>query len=322
MALNSITSRMYITLFLIFAIGFAIIYAILAFFGISMLGIVIFAALFFLFQWYASPSIIRLTARLHYLGNDERKDLQELVYEVADAAKVPRPRIAISPAKDPNAFVFGRTRRSATLVLHQGILDLLNTGELRAVIAHEMGHIKHNDFAVMTFAAFIPMLAYIVAQNFIFGATFGGSNRNSSGYLALLGMGAFLVYFIAELLLLSISRARELLADAHSAQLTRKPEDLAQALVKITYGLGATNTHTSSVERSFYIADYGTAKRDIKEIEEHMHEIKRLLPGISIERMKQEAKGGAMSSIASLFMTHPPTYKRIIELAKAKKQQT
>ncbi|MEM4122491.1 MAG: zinc metalloprotease HtpX [Candidatus Micrarchaeaceae archaeon] len=322
MASNNITLKMYITLFLIFAIGFAIIYALLTFLGVSMLGIVIFAALFFALQWYAGPGIIKIMARLHYLGKDERKDLQKLVYDVADAANVPRPRIAISPAKDPNAFVFGRTRKSATLVLHQGILDRLNEDELRAVIAHEIGHIKHNDFAVMTFAAFIPMLAYIIAQNLFLSSMFGGGGgRNNSGYLALVGMGAFLVYFIAELLMLSVSRARETLADEHSAKLTKKPEDLAQALVKITYGLGESGTPSTSIERSFYIADYATARRDLKEIEEHAREIKRLLPNISIERLKQDAQGGAMGSIASLFMTHPPTYRRIIDLAKIKTQQ-
>ncbi|MFP3288817.1 MAG: zinc metalloprotease HtpX [Candidatus Micrarchaeota archaeon] len=309
--------RMYITLALIFGLGFAIIYAILYLLGVSFLGILIFVVLFFVFQWYVSPYMISASARLKYLKPGEMNELQETVKELAAKAHVPMPRIAISPSKEPNAFVFGRTRRSATLVVNEGLLNMLNKDELESVIGHELGHVKHNDFLVMTIASFIPMLAYMLAQNMMFANT--GGSRNGD-YALLIGFLGFAVYFISELLILGLSRSREYFADMHSAQLTKKPEHLASSLVKITYSLAESPVQQSSGSiRSFYIADSFNAKEDIEKIEKHASELKELLPELDIKRFKELASREGRN-VLSLFSTHPPTYKRVIALASLKKE--
>ena len=309
--------RMYITLALIFGLGFAIIYAILYLLGVSFLGILIFVVLFFVFQWYISPYLISFSTRLKYLKPGEMKELQEMVKELAAKAHVPVPRIAISPSKEPNAFVFGRTRKSATLVVNEGLLKMLNKDELESVIGHELGHVKHNDFLVMTIASFIPMLAYMLAQNMVFANT--GRSRNGD-YALLIGFLGFAVYFISELLILGLSRYREYFADMHSAQLTKKPEHLARSLVKITYSLAESPVQQSSGSiRSFYIADSFNAKEDIEKIEKHASELKELLPELDIKRFKELASREG-KNIFSLFATHPPTYKRVIALASLKKE--
>jgi heat shock protein HtpX len=309
--------RMYITLALIFGLGFAIIYAILYLLGVSFLGILIFVVLFFLFQWYVSPYLISFSTRLKYLKPGEMKELQEMVKELAAKAHVPMPRIAISPSKEPNAFVFGRTRKSATLVVNEGLLKMLNKDELESVIGHELGHVRHNDFLVMTIASFIPMLAYMLAQNMMFANT--GSSRNGD-YALLIGFLGFAVYFISELLILGLSRSREYFADMHSAQLTKKPEHLARSLVKITYSLAESPVQQSSGSiRSFYIADSFNAKEDIEKIEKHASELKELLPELDIKRFKELASREGRN-VLSLFSTHPPTYKRVIALARLKKE--
>ena len=309
--------RMYITLALIFGLGFAIIYAILYLLGVSFLGILIFVVLFFVFQWYISPYLISFSTRLKYLKPGEMKELQEMVKELAAKAHVPMPRIAISPSKEPNAFVFGRTRKSATLVVNEGLLNMLNKDELESVIGHELGHVKHNDFLVMTIASFIPMLAYMLAQNMVFANT--GRSRNGD-YALLIGFLGFAVYFISELLILGLSRYREYFADMHSAQLTKKPEHLARSLVKITYSLAESPVQQSSGSiRSFYIADSFNAKEDIEKIEKHASELKELLPELDIKRFKELASREGRN-VLSLFATHPPTYKRVIALASLKKE--
>jgi len=325
-SLFALKSRMYITLLLVFAIGFGIIYLLLALAGAPFIGILFIAAMFFLLQWYISPSLLRIASRLRYIKDDEEPELHEIVGRLAKGAGVPTPRIAISPSKEPNAFVFGRTRKSATLVVHQGLLDTLNKDELESVLAHEVGHLKHNDVVVITIVSFIPLLAYIIAQNFFFGGFYSG-NRNQVSYLMLIGMAAFAVYFIAELLMLSLSRARELYADSYSAETTKKPEHLASALAKITYGISASGDSrqaqvSSAGTRSLYIADNLTVEKDMKEIVAHAAEIKKLLPEIDIEKLKDATKRerGIMHSFTGMFMTHPPTYKRIIMLAKMKQE--
>lgn len=319
-------TRMYLTLLLVFAIGFAIIYTVLEYFGVSGFGILAFGIGFFVLQWYMSPVIMKYAARLKYIGPEEYPELQSMVHLLAAQAHVPFPKIAISPSEQPNAFVFGRTKKSATLVVHQGLLKILNKDELEAVLGHEIGHIKNSDFMIMTVIAFVPMLAYLIAQNLFFSGVLGGNSKNNDGILVLMGIGAFFIYIVSELLMLYLSRSRELFADSYSAGATKKPQHLARALAKITYGLSSSSTakqgQTDMTTRAFYIADNITAQRDMKEIEEHFDQIKRLLPELDLKSFEEKAQSesrGVAGFLGSLFSTHPPTYQRILLLAEETK---
>jgi len=317
---DGLKAKMYVTLALILAIGFGIIYALLFMLGVSAIGMLAFAALYFALQWYISPKAIAFFSKLKYIGNDEHIELHNIVNELASSAQVPAPRIAISPSKSPNAFVFGRTRKSATLAVHQGLLDTLDTNELRAVLAHEIGHIKHNDFVVMTFVSFIPMLAMLIAQEFLFFGMFGGSRQNG-GALALIGISSFLIYMITELFMLSLSRTRELYADNYSASATGKPEHLASALVKITYGQASipSSSPAPQAARSLYIADSLHAGKELESLNEHIDEISKLLSMAEIEKLKASMSAHVRTNfIAGIFSTHPSTYHRIMLLAMAK----
>jgi heat shock protein HtpX len=189
------------------------------------------------------------------------------------------------------------------------------------VLAHEIGHIKHNDFVVMTFVSFIPMLAMLIAQQFLFFGMFGGNRQNSSA-LALIGISSFLIYLITELFMLSLSRTRELYADNYSASATGKPEDLASALVKITYSQASIPSSSSAPQaaRSLYIADSLNAGKEVESLNKHINEISKLLSRIEIEKLKASMSAHAHTNfIAGIFSTHPSTYQRILLLAKAKK---
>ncbi len=322
---NELRTKMYVTLILIFAVGFAIIYAIMLYFGAGLYLIIAVAAGFFLLQWYISPEIMKVASKLRYIGKDEYPNLHATVETLAKDAGVPVPKIAIAPYKEPNAFVFGRTRKSATLVVHEGLLQVLNADELKAVLAHEIGHLKHNDVAVMTVVAFVPMLAYIIAQSMFFSSIFGGmdSRNNSASYLMLFGLLAFVVYIIAQLFMMSLSRTRESYADSYSATYTKHPEYLASSLVKITTSnVGTANAaKDSTVARSFYIVDYFNSDKDIRDIKNHMKEIKDLLPDLDIDKFVQEAKDSKKNVwglINGAFATHPPAYKRLLDLAREK----
>src|SRR5256712_3005038 len=92
-------------------------------------------------------------------------------------------RLAISPDPTPNAFVFGRTQKSATLAVHQGLLQRLDEDEIEGVIAHELGHVKHRDFIVVTMISAIPLVAYLIARSVLWGGYVSGgpgSNPNNS----------------------------------------------------------------------------------------------------------------------------------------------
>ncbi|MDE1811018.1 MAG: M48 family metalloprotease [Candidatus Micrarchaeota archaeon] len=318
---------MYITLALIFAIAFGIIYAIMFYVGAGVVVVLPVTVLFFLAQWYLSPVLMKAMGQLKYIEPNEYPKLHDMVSRLATQAGVPVPKIAISPRQDPNAYVFGRTRNSATLVVHQGLLPMLNDAEMESVLAHEIGHLKHNDVTVMMVVSFLPMLMYMIAQSLFFSGMFGGGggNRsNNAGASALIGVAAFIFYFILQLMILSLSRARESYADEYSAVTTKKPQNLASSLLKIGASSVAAGPQRAdpSPAKSMYFADTFTGQNDVDEIKAHEAELKELLPDLNIDRFIKEMQRerGGVRGVANLFSNHPPIYRRVLDLAEMRKE--
>lgn len=158
-----------------------------------------------------------------------------MVAELARTARLPKPKVGISQLAMPNAFAFGRTRRDGRVCVTRGILNLLSKDELRVVLGHELAHIKHRDMAIITVLSAIPLMLYWLAWTTMWGGMLGG-RRQGGGYAALIGIGAFLLYFITNLLVLYGSRIREYYADLDSVRLGIMPHHLATALYKLVYG--------------------------------------------------------------------------------------
>lgn len=278
--------------------------------------------LFVLFQYAIGPSIVRFSTHLQYLKPGENPWLESTVKDLAAKSNVPMPKLAIVPDKTPNAFVFGRTSHSATLAVHEGLLRNLNEDEIKGVIGHELGHVKHRDYAIMTLLSALPLLAYLVARATWSAAWLsGGSGRKNQGNAAaaLVAVGAlsFVVYFIAQLSVMRLSRLREHYSDAYSAYVTGSPRSLESALAKITYGLSLSPKPPEGV-RAFYIGDPAQAKQEIREIMDKKQDYDLDHDGLLNEKelelaMEKEAKS-TWRTINTWFSTHPPTFKRIMML--------
>ncbi|MGI0133734.1 MAG: zinc metalloprotease HtpX [Candidatus Micrarchaeaceae archaeon] len=324
-AIVKLRLTMYLTLAIIFAVAFALVAVILSFLGAGTYAIIGVTVLFFVFQWLASPALMRLMGQLKYIKEDEYPELHRMVDSLAKSAQVPVPKIAISPRKDPNAYVFGRTRNSATLVVHQGLLSMLTDDEMEAVLAHEIGHLKHNDTTVMMMISFLPMLMYMIAQSMFFSGMFGGGgNRNNGAVMMLIGALAFVFYFILQIMMLGLSRMRESYADEYSAVTTRRPQDLASSLLKISASNAVNPVRDdSTAAKSFYLADLHTSKEDVEEIKAHSAELKKLLPNLDIKQFIDETKreaGGPAGFMVKIFSNHPPIYRRVLALAELNKE--
>ncbi|MGQ9625017.1 MAG: M48 family metalloprotease [Candidatus Bathycorpusculaceae bacterium] len=295
--------------------------AIMLIIGLSIFYSIILTILFILFQYLIGPAIVRASTRLRYLESGENPWLEATVKELADKSGLPMPKLAIVPDNTPNAFVFGRTAGGATLAVHEGLLRNLNKDEVRGVIGHELGHIKHKDYVVMTVLSALPLLAYLIARGTWEAARWSGSSKKEEGSIraAFLAIGiiSYIVYIISLLCVMYLSRMREHYADAYSAYVTSSPRNLQSALAKITYGLSLSPKLPSGA-RAFYIGDPAMAKQEIQQIMEKKRDYDLDKDGVLDERelelaMEKEAKS-TWAKINTLFATHPPTFKRILLL--------
>ena len=296
---------------------------------LSLIYAVIGTILFVLLQYLIGPSIVAVSSRLQYLKPGDNPWLETTVKELSEKSGIKMPRLAISPDNSPNAFVFGRTANSATLTVHEGLLKSLKEDEVRGVIGHELGHIKHKDYIVMTLLSALPLLAYIIARGTWQIAWFArGSSRDKdegSMRAALFAVGAisYAVYIISLLFVMRLSRLREHYADAYSAYVTGSPRNLESALTKITYGLSLSSKPPSGA-RALYIADPAMAKQEIAEIVEKKDEYDLDHNGVLDERelelaMENEAKS-TWHKINTWFSTHPPTFRRILLLREIEEE--
>lgn len=290
---------------------------------LDLILIVVLPVIFILFQYLIGPAIVRMSTRLQYLKAGENPWLESTVKELADKSGVPMPRLAIVPENTPNAFVFGRTANSATLAVHEGLLKNLNQDEVKGVIGHELGHVRHKDYIVMTVLSALPLLAYLVARGTWQAAWLSGGSRRERDQgsmraaLVVIGVLSYVVYIIALLCVMRLSRLREHYADAYSAYVTGAPRNLESALAKITYGLSLSPKAPSGV-RAFYIGDPSLAKQEIHEIMDKKDQYDLDHDGVLDERelelaMEKEAKS-TWKTINTWFSTHPPTFRRIMLL--------
>ncbi|MCS7124498.1 MAG: M48 family metalloprotease [Candidatus Bathyarchaeota archaeon] len=297
--------------------------ALMIIFQVSLVFAVIGAILFILIQYLIGPAIVASSTRLRYLEKGENPWLEETVRELAEKSGLPMPKLAIVPDETPNAFVFGRTAKDSTLAVHEGLLKKLNKDEIKGVIGHELGHIKHKDFIVMTVLSALPLLAYIIARATWEAGRWAPTSRKreeASSIKAAFFAAAiisYIVYIISLLCVRGLSRLREHYADAYSAYLTASPRSLQSALAKITYGLSLSPKPPSGA-RPFYIGDPATAKLEISSIMEKKAEYDLDRDGVLDERelelaMEKEAKS-TWIKINTWFSTHPPTFKRILLL--------
>jgi heat shock protein HtpX len=276
-------------------------------------GIVLttFAGLLAAYAWKTGPNKVLWSTGAREIETptgDEETRLVNVVEEMAIAAGLPRPRIWLIPDPDPNAFATGLDAEHSHIAVTDGLLATCSREELQAVVAHEMGHVKNLDVRLMTFlAALVGAVALMsdgVGRMLWGGARFGAfsgggrsrGKRDNLGPLVVLLIAVWLISwliapFVTRLLALGVSRKREYLADAMSAQFTRNPLALASALEKIEHA----DAPTTSIKRGsahLCIADPLGRKASLRE-----------------------------GKLADIFGTHPPMAIRVARLKAMGYQQ-
>ncbi len=311
-------------MFLLVALLFGILYGVITGLGTwmgagSALTYLILAFVFLGIQYLIGPAIVSRTMKVKWASEKEAPELHRMVAELAERAHLPKPKVGISQLAIPNAFAFGKTQRDGRVCVTQGILNLLSKDELKAVLGHELSHVKHGDMVFMTLLSAIPLIMYWIAWGMMFRGAFGGQ-RQGGGYAALIGLGAFLLYFITNLLVLYGSRMREYYADQGSVELGNNPHHLASALYKLVYGnarfKGREELKRVEGVKAFFVNDPTRAWYEIRELSQ----IDRNMDGTIDSNELMELRGktvrlGTTDKMMELFTSHPNMLKRINHLA-------
>ncbi len=248
--------------------------------GGAVLFLVIAGVMNFFAFWFSDRLALKM-AGAREVDESEEPRLHAMVRELADLADMPMPRVYLVENNSPNAFATGRSPSKAAVAVTTGIRQLLSERELRAVLGHEMGHVKNRDTLtssiVATVAGAISMIGHVLMFRMIF-----GGNQNTHPLLLLVAI--LIAPLAASLIQMGISRTREYAADESGADITGDPESLASALEKLEQGVARRpmeeNGRTEAVSSLYIVHPFA---------------------------------GGGMSK---LFSTHPPIEDRVKRLRR------
>jgi heat shock protein HtpX len=249
--------------------------------GFALVALVLAGVINFVSYFFSDKLALRMAGAKEVTREQDPK-LHAMVEEVAILAGVPKPKVYVVQNESPNAFATGRNPEHAVVAVTTGIQRILTDRELRAVIGHEIGHVKNRDILIGTVAATIAGAISYIQTMLIWGSLFGGNNRNG-GFVAIIA--AVVAALAAGMLQMAVSRTREYAADKSGAEYVHDPESLASALAKLHNGVQMQPMQQSAgaeATSSLYI----------------------------VHPFRME--GG----IGSLFSTHPPVEERIKRLRR------
>jgi heat shock protein HtpX len=305
--------RMYILLALMFAIVYAVVIV-----AASMMGIggftfyAVFAVFLLIVQYMIGPKMVERSMKVRYVGEAEYPELHRMVTELAGKAGIPKPKIGISKLPIPNAFAYGRWKSDGRVCVTEQIMQLLSKEELRAVLGHEISHLKHRDVTFITMLSVVPMILWYMAWSFMWS---GGRRGNT----VLLGIAAFLLYFITNLLVLYGSRIREYYADQGSVKLGNPPHAMASALYKLVYGSAKVNKKAlKQMEgyKAFFANDPSRAYYELRELKQVDTDLSGTIDQNELLALRSKTvKLSRGDKFMEAMSTHPNMIKRIKHLS-------
>lgn len=190
------------------------------------------------FSYWFSDRIVLAMHQAKQIGPGDPSGAYEMVQDLCMRNKLPMPKVYLIPEWAPNAFATGRSPEHSAVAVTQGLVDLLSPREVRAVLAHELGHVQNRDILISTivasFASAIMYLAHMAQWFGMMGAGHRDENGRGGVHPLALIVTVILAPLAATLVQMAVSRTREYMADETGARLADDPEGLASALQKIS----------------------------------------------------------------------------------------
>ncbi len=315
--------RMWLLVAALFAILYGVTTGLGTWFGVGdVYSYLIFALVLTGFQYLIGPSLVSMMMKIKWVSEIEEPELHRIIGELAQKARVPKPKVGISQISIPNAFAFGKSLGDGRVCITQGLKNLLTNDELKGVVGHEISHLKNRDMMIMTLLSVIPLILYYIARNLIWGGR--NDRKNNQGYAILIGLGAILLYFLSNLLVLYGSRIREYYADEGSVKLGNPSHYLASALYKLTYSSAKIRQDIKTKEelhrveglKAFFLNDISLAGKEVEELKEIDKDFSGTIDQSELLALRyQEVKPSVAQSLLEIFTTHPNMLRRIKYLA-------
>lgn len=211
----------------------------------GMIITLIIGAIYAVSMIFQSTDIVMSMNGAREVNEQTAPDLYHVVEDMAMVAQIPMPRVFILDDPGLNAFATGSNPQNAAVAATSGLLGVMNREELEAVMGHEVSHIRNYDIRISTIAvalaSAITMLSSMAGRMMWWGG-YGGRRRRDDDreggglevvMLLISLLAVILAPLAATLVQLAISRQREFLADASSVELTRNPQGMINALLKL-----------------------------------------------------------------------------------------
>lgn len=310
-------------MWLLVTVLFAIIYSLVVVIGKGFLHAggfsfyLVIALVMMLIQYMLGPKLVEWSMHVKYIKRTENPRLFQMVESLSMRAGIPMPKIGIAQIDIPNAFAFGRSLKDGRVCVTAGIMKLLDDEELKAVLGHELSHLKNRDVLTITLLSVIPMVMYHIAWQFLF---YGRRRDNRGGNTVLIGLAAFIFYFITNLLVLYASRIREYFADRGSVLLGNQPKALASSLYKLAYGSARLNQEALKQTeglKAFFINDPSRGRKEVLELSQLDLDKSGTIDSSELDLLKKSnIRLNLGDRMMELLSTHPNMLKRIKKLSE------
>lgn len=264
---------------------------------VATLIMLVIALLSILITLYFHRGIMMLGTEYHEILPESKVLEERQLYNIIEELKIAAglgfmPKVFIIEAEYMNAFASGYSEKSAMVSITRGLLQKLDRNELQAVMAHELSHVRHDDIRLTLMVAVLSNLMLIAVDLLFRGVLFGSrrSSREDNKIIFAIVILRFLLPIITILLVLYLSRTRELMADAGSVELMRDNEPLIRALLKID------SDHKDNAE--VYTKSYASTPHEQVRHAAYLYD-------------PSDAGISALQSLNDMFSTHPSLQDRL-----------
>ncbi len=256
-------------------------------------------------QWLFSPYLMRLAYKLSPVPENDINYswLLEMIHRISSQNGITTPKVYIAEVGFPNAFAYSSPIAGRRVAITRPLFNLLTREELEAVLAHELGHLKHRDVELLFAIGLIPSLIFYVA----YGLIFSSNNRQQSGYAFIVALALMALSFVFNLVILGINRMRETYADINATIYAENgASNLQTALAKIVSYSGPKfrrrKTEASNITSMLLFSDINSESDG------------------NARALLEKWRKMEVSVLHSIFSSHPHPAKRIQMLENIKKK--